>query len=97
MKSPIVIDYVCALARLELSAEERTILAPQMVKIIEWVGQLSNLRLNDPGSEVFCPAPLPLPFREDETRDSFSVEEALANSPEKNSGFIKVPRVIEEK
>jgi len=97
MKPSIDIDYVCALARLELSAEERTILAPQMVKIIEWVGQLSNLRLNDPGSEVFCPVPLPLPFREDETRGSLSVEEALANSPEKNYGFIKVPRVIEEK
>jgi aspartyl-tRNA(Asn)/glutamyl-tRNA(Gln) amidotransferase subunit C len=97
MKPPIDIDYVCALARLELSAEEKTILAPQMIKIIEWVGQLSDLRPNDPGSEASCPSPVPLSFREDEIRASLSVEEALANSPEKNRGFIKVPKVIEEK
>jgi aspartyl-tRNA(Asn)/glutamyl-tRNA(Gln) amidotransferase subunit C len=97
MKPPIDMDYVCALARLELSAEEKTILAPQMIKIIEWVGQISNLRLNGSDPEASCPSPVPLPFREDEIRASLSVEEALANSPEKNSGFIKVPKVIEEK
>ncbi len=97
MEPPIDIDYVCALARLRLTAEERALLAPQMVKIIEWVGKLSDLRLNDPGAEVFCAVPFALPFREDKIRESLSVEEALANSPDKNSGFIKVPKVIEEK
>jgi aspartyl-tRNA(Asn)/glutamyl-tRNA(Gln) amidotransferase subunit C len=97
MKSPIDIDSVCALACLHLSDEEKAVLAPQMAKIVEWVGKLSELKLADAGDEADSPISFPLPFREDRARECFSAETALANAPEKQNGFFKVPKVIDEK
>jgi aspartyl-tRNA(Asn)/glutamyl-tRNA(Gln) amidotransferase subunit C len=97
MKSPIDIDAVCALACLHLPAEEKAVLAPQMAKIVEWVGRLSEVQLAEAGDEAESPISFPLPFREDEARECFPAETALANAPEKQNGFFKVPKVIEEK
>lgn len=97
MKSPIDIDAVRALARLHLSDEEKAVLAPQMAKIVEWVGRLSALQLADAGDGFYSPLSFSLPLREDQARECFSAETALANAPEKQKDFFKVPQVIEEK
>jgi aspartyl-tRNA(Asn)/glutamyl-tRNA(Gln) amidotransferase subunit C len=72
-------------------------LAPQMIKIIEWVGKLEELEFEASEGEVSSSVSFSTPFREDRIHPSFPAEEAVANSPEKDKGFIKVPKVIEEK
>jgi len=97
MKSPIDIDAVRALARLHLSDEEKAVLAPQMAEIVEWFGKLSALQLEDGEDEGCASVSFSLPLREDQARECFSAETALANAPEKQKDFFKVPKVIEEK
>ena len=97
MKPKINIDYVCALANLKLTEEEKSHLAPQMIKIVKWVDKLEELELDVSKGEVYSPVSFSLPFRKDETKPSFPTKQATANSPERTEEFIKVPKVIEEK
>lgn len=59
MKHKIDIDHVCALAHLKLTEEEKSLLAPQMVKIVKWVDKLeeASLRTSDYG-EFFSRVPV---------------------------------------
>ena len=97
MKPKIDIDHICALSHLRLTEEEKLHLAPQMIKIVKWVGKLEELEFDVSKDEVYSPVSFFLPFRNDKILPSFPIEQALANSPEKNKGFIMVPKVIEEK
>ena len=97
MKSPIDIDNVCTLACLHLAEEEKALLAPQMAEIVEWFGKLSSLQLENGEDEGCAPVSFPFPLREDEARECFPAETALSGAPEKQKGFFKVPKVIEEK
>ena len=93
----IDIDHICALAHLKLSPEEKKRLLPEMIKIIEWINKLEELKIDISGGEVYSPLGFPLPWRVDKVRASLPQEKAIANSPEKNREFMKVPLVIEEK
>lgn len=97
MKSKFDIDHICSLAHLELTEKEKERLAPQLEKIVGWVGKLEGLNLPSFPGEVYCPVSFSLPFREDTLKPSLPLEEVLLNSPDKDKHFIKVPRVIEEK
>jgi len=97
MKPKIDVDYVSALAHLQLTEEEKADFAPKLIKVVEWVGKLEELRFDDSRIEGFSSVPFSLPFRPDEIRGSFPTESALANAPEKKKDFILVPKVIEEK
>jgi aspartyl/glutamyl-tRNA(Asn/Gln) amidotransferase C subunit len=68
-----------------------------MEEIVAWVDKLSELELGEGEDEISSPVFFSLPFRSDDIKDSFSVDLALANSPEKSRDFIKVPKVIEDK
>jgi len=97
MKSSLKIDHICALAHLKLSPEEKRYLVPQMIKIIDWVNKLEELKIDISRGEVYSPLTFSLPWREDKIQTSLPQEKALANSPEKSQEFIKVPKVIEGK
>lgn len=97
MKPKIDIDHVCALANLKLTKKEKSLLAPQIIKIVEWVTKLEELKIEVTRGEVYSPVSFSLPFRQDKILESLPSGEALANSPERSNEFIKVPKVIEEK
>jgi aspartyl-tRNA(Asn)/glutamyl-tRNA(Gln) amidotransferase subunit C len=97
MKQKIDIDHICALANLKISEGEKARLEPQLVRIVEWVNKLEELKLDVTQGEVYTPISLSLPLREDEVQPSISSEDALSNSPDTGGKFIKVPKVIEEK
>jgi aspartyl-tRNA(Asn)/glutamyl-tRNA(Gln) amidotransferase subunit C len=104
------VSYVADLANLELSAEERTRMVRDLNSILEHVDSLNALDTKDvppmaqvsdrygvdeskKGSERFAYA-----SREDVKeglRKSFPTEVALANSPDADGTFFKVPKVIE--
>jgi aspartyl-tRNA(Asn)/glutamyl-tRNA(Gln) amidotransferase subunit C len=82
--------HVARLARLELSDEELERLGAQLSAILEAVGKVAELDLSDvePTSH---PLDLVNVWAEDEPRPSLPVEEALANAPEREGNFFRVP------
>ena len=104
------VTYVAELANLELTAEERTGMLRDLNSILAYVERLSELDTSDvppmaqvsdrysldeskQGSERFAYA-----SREDVPeglRKSLPHSEALANAPDADEEFFKVPKVIE--
>jgi aspartyl-tRNA(Asn)/glutamyl-tRNA(Gln) amidotransferase subunit C len=82
--------HVARLARLALTDEEVERLGAQLNAILEAVGKVSELDLE--GVEPTAhPLDLVNVWAEDEPHTSLPVEEALANAPEREEGFFKVP------
>ena len=84
--------HVARLARLELSDEEVERFGGQLSAILDAVGKVSELDLDDvpPTSH---PLDLVNVFGEDVPRPCLSREEALANAPDPEDGFFGVPPV----
>jgi aspartyl-tRNA(Asn)/glutamyl-tRNA(Gln) amidotransferase subunit C len=82
--------HVARLARLALTEEEVERFREQLSAILEAVGTVSELDLAD-----VAPTSHPLDvvnvWAEDEPRPSLDVEEALANAPERDGNFFRVP------
>lgn len=104
------VAYVADLANLELTAEERSAMLRDLNSILGYVDRLNELDTSDvppmaqvsdrygvdkskQGSERFAYA-----SREDIVeglRKSLPHEEALANAPDADENFFRVPKVIE--
>ena len=82
--------HVARLARLALTDDEVERLGAQLNAILEAVGKVSELDL-----EGVEPTAHPLDvvnvWAEDDPGPSLPVEEALANAPDREGGFFKVP------
>jgi aspartyl-tRNA(Asn)/glutamyl-tRNA(Gln) amidotransferase subunit C len=82
--------HVARLARLALTDEEVERFREQLSAILEAVGTVGELDLAD-----VAPTSHPLDvvnvWAEDEPRPSLDVEEALANAPERDGNFFRVP------
>jgi aspartyl/glutamyl-tRNA(Asn/Gln) amidotransferase C subunit len=84
------LSHVAQLARLELSAEELERLGPQLNDIIAAVSKVSELDLTDvpPTSH---PLDIVNVWAADEPRPCLTVEEALANAPDRDGNYFRVP------
>jgi aspartyl-tRNA(Asn)/glutamyl-tRNA(Gln) amidotransferase subunit C len=82
--------HVARLARLELRDDELGRLEPQLNDILAAVSKVSELDLSDvpPTSH---PLDVVNVWEADEPRPCLSVEDALANAPEREGDFFKVP------
>ncbi len=82
--------HVARLARLELTDEETERLGGQLGAILDAVGKVAELDLSDvpPTSHSLD---LVNVWAEDEPRPSLAVDDALANAPEREDGFFRVP------
>jgi aspartyl-tRNA(Asn)/glutamyl-tRNA(Gln) amidotransferase subunit C len=92
--SPDDVRWVAHLARLELSEAELEMMARQLSSILDYVNQLQQV--NTEGVEPLAhPLPLQNVFRADEPAPSLSVDEALANAPDRRGPFYAVPAVLD--
>jgi aspartyl-tRNA(Asn)/glutamyl-tRNA(Gln) amidotransferase subunit C len=82
--------HVAHLARLELPVEELDRLGAQLNDIIEAVSKVSELDLSDVPATSH-PLDVANVWGADEPRACLTVEEALANAPEREGAFFKVP------
>ena len=82
--------HVARLARLELGEEELSRLEEQLGAILDAVGKVSQLDLTDVEPTAH-PLDLVNVWAEDEPRPSLPVDEALANAPEPDGDFFRVP------
>ncbi len=88
------VNHVARLARLELSEAERTRFAEQLERILEYFAKLDELDTTqvEPTSHVIGMTNV---FRDDVVRPSLPREAILAGAPDHESGFFKVPPVLE--
>jgi aspartyl-tRNA(Asn)/glutamyl-tRNA(Gln) amidotransferase subunit C len=82
--------HVARLARLELTDDEVDRFTEQLSAILEAVAKVSELDLSDVEPTAH-PLDVVNVWAEDEPRPSLLVEEALANAPDREGGFFKVP------
>jgi len=89
------VERVARLARLDLSDAEKERMRSQLDAILTYIDKLR--RLDTDGVEPTSHAiPMVNVMREDEIRPCFPTETMLANAPEREGDFVRVPRIIEE-
>ncbi|MGH9789046.1 MAG: Asp-tRNA(Asn)/Glu-tRNA(Gln) amidotransferase subunit GatC [Candidatus Acidiferrales bacterium] len=93
------VEYVAALAHLELEPAELERMAQQLDAILEYIDQLNRLDTSnvEPMAQVLAPtASGPNPsVRNDVVQPCLPREQALAAAPDADGTFFKVPKVIE--
>jgi aspartyl-tRNA(Asn)/glutamyl-tRNA(Gln) amidotransferase subunit C len=82
--------HVARLARLELTEEELERFGGQLNTILEAVGKVAELDLSEVEPTAH-PLDLVNAWAQDEPRPSLTVDEALANAPEREGDFFRVP------
>ena len=88
------IEYVCILAKLELSDEEKEQAKKDMANMLDYIDTLNELDTSgvEPMSHVF---PVNNVFREDVVTNGDDREEILANAPEAKEGAFVVPKTFD--
>jgi len=83
--------HVARLTRLALTEEEIERFQDQLSAILEAVGKVAELELSDVAPTAH-PLELANVWAEDEPRPSLAGDEALANAPERDGDYFRVPR-----
>ena len=85
---------VALLARLRLSREEESPLTMELDAILRYMDKLNQLNTDD--VKPFKHAITALnPLREDRVTNRPDTESLLANAPDRDGTFFKVPKIIE--
>jgi aspartyl-tRNA(Asn)/glutamyl-tRNA(Gln) amidotransferase subunit C len=89
------VEHVARLARLDLSEPEKERMRSQLDAILTYIDKLRRLNTDnvEPTSHAI---PMLNVMREDEARPGLPPEAMLANAPEREGDFVRVPRIIEE-
>lgn len=88
------IEHVAKLARLSLRDDEKQLFTGQMETILAYVETLNELN-TDGISPTSHAVPMENAFRPDCVTPSIGHDRALANAPDKNETYFRVPPVIE--
>ena len=94
MSAEFDVRYTAGLARLTLTEEEAAKFQSQISQVLEHVAKLNAVDVSGVEATMYA-NPVFNVVREDEPRDWFTPEQALANAPRKANGLFSVPKVIE--
>lgn len=86
------VEYVAALARLELTEPEIEEYTEQLNSILDYAAMLEQLDTDDVVPTAHA-VPLHNVLREDQVSHSLNHEKALRNAPDGDEGFFRVPRI----
>jgi len=86
---------VAKLARLELSEAEVEEFASQLSAILDYVEKMNELDTTSVEPLAHC-LPISNVFREDTARESLGTERTLANAPQRDGEFFKVPKILDD-
>jgi aspartyl-tRNA(Asn)/glutamyl-tRNA(Gln) amidotransferase subunit C len=94
------VEYVAALANLQLSSAERERMEKDLNSILDYIDMLSEVDTSnvEPMAQVQSVSGNETasdPLRADELRPSLPRELALRNAPQSDGSFFRVPKVIE--
>lgn len=87
------VEHVALLARLALKEEEKDLYTQQLNKILDAAKALQELNTEHvpPTAHVL---PIQNVFREDKIGQHIDPKEALANAPDREENFFKVPKIV---
>ena len=86
---------VALLSRLELSDEEVAQFSGQLSNIVEYIEKLNELDTDNVEPLAHC-LPVHNVLREDTPRPSLTNDQALANAPEREDEYFKVPKILDD-
>ncbi|MBL7215487.1 MAG: Asp-tRNA(Asn)/Glu-tRNA(Gln) amidotransferase subunit GatC [Phycisphaerae bacterium] len=86
---------VALLSRLELSNEEVAQFSTQLSDIVEYIEKLSGLDTDNVQPLAHC-LPVYNVLREDVPHPSLTNDQALANAPDREDEYFKVPKILDD-
>lgn len=88
------VQRIAVLARLRLTPEEETQLTEQLDHILAYMEKLDEVDTSkvEPFSHAVDTVN---PFREDKVTNRPNADALLANAPDRDNSFFKVPKIIE--
>ena len=87
------VDRIATLAKLTFDEEEKNEITNDLNKMLSFVDQLNEVDTEGVDPLIYM-LDEQTPLREDQIIQSISQEDALSNAPEKDTDFIKVPKVL---
>lgn len=87
------VEYAAALAKLDLTQQERDRFAAEFSGILEHVKRLDRVNTDSVPPTIYV-MPQRNVFREDVVEPSMDREKVLSNAPDRHRGCFRVPRVI---
>ncbi|NHW44639.1 MAG: Asp-tRNA(Asn)/Glu-tRNA(Gln) amidotransferase subunit GatC [Candidatus Verstraetearchaeota archaeon] len=92
--TPELLDHLCELAKLKLTESEKKAFLRDLNRILEYFSVIDEVEVGDV-EPAFHVLGLSNVMREDEvSEERLAQEEALANAPHKEEGYIKAPRMV---
>ena len=85
---------VAKLSRLELSDAEVAEFTGQLSAILGYVEKMNELDTENVEPLAHC-LPISNVFRPDRVKESLGTEKALANAPQRDGDFFKVPKILD--
>ncbi len=87
------VEHIMKLAYLDLKGEEKEKMIHHFSRILEYFAKLQELDTAnvEPLSHVIEES---TPLRDDEVGEGLSQEDVLGMAPDKEGGYIKVPRIV---
>ncbi len=85
---------VARLARLELTEAEVEEFTGQLSAILDYVEKMNELDTENVEPLAHC-LPISNVFRRDRVRESLGTRKALANAPQRDGDFFKVPKILD--
>lgn len=89
------VKKVARLSRLALTETEIEEFTRQLSSILEYVEKMNQLNTADVEPLAHCLA-VSNCFREDVVKESLGAEKTLSNAPQRDNGFFKVPKILDE-
>lgn len=86
---------VAKLSRLELTDGEIEEFAGQLSAILDYVEKMNELDTTDVEPLAHC-LPVSNVFRKDCVKESLGTQKALANAPQRDEEFFKVPKILDD-
>ena len=89
------VKKVAKLSRLNLTDNEIEEFTDQLSAILEYVEKMNELDTTDVKPLAHC-LPINNVFRSDEPKESLGTEKTLANAPQRDGEFFKVPKILDD-
>jgi aspartyl-tRNA(Asn)/glutamyl-tRNA(Gln) amidotransferase subunit C len=86
---------VARLSRLELSEAEVEEFTGQLSAILDYVEKMNELDTDNVEPLAHC-LPISNVFRQDCVRESLGTQKTLANAPQRDGDFFKVPKILDD-
>ena len=86
---------VAKLSRLELTGAEVEEFTGQLSAILDYVEKMNELDTTGVEPLAHC-LPISNVFRDDAVKESLGTEKTLANAPQRDEEFFKVPKILDD-